>query len=124
MNYTEYFQVVRSASELPDEVFATHWMLMPCIASVPGTNEEDLDMTKEALKALHKRLNRSLPEIRALAGLSQAGLAHRFGIPVATVQNWEARDCCPIYVRLMMMELFDQWNPETDMGVSVSVGRK
>ena len=123
MTYTEYFQIVRSASELSGEVFATHWMLMPCISSIPGTNEATPDPTKAVLKALHKRLNQSLPEIRALAGLSQAGLAHRFGIPVATVQNWEARDCCPIYVRLMMLELFGQWNPVTDMGVSASAGR-
>ena len=123
MTYTEYFQIVRSASELSGEVFATHWMLMPCISSIPGTNEATPDTTKAVLKALHKRLNQSLPEIRALAGLSQAGLAHRFGIPVATVQNWEARDCGPIYVRLMMLELFGQWNPVTDMGVSASAGR-
>lgn len=123
MTYTEYFQIVRSASELSDEVFATHWMLMPCISSIPGTDEANLDTTKGVLKALHKRLNQRLPEIRALAGLSQAGLAHRFGIPVATVQNWETRDCCPIYVRLMMLELFGQWNPVTDMGVSASASR-
>ncbi len=123
MTYTEYFQIVRSASELSDEVFATHWMLMSCISSIPGTNEANPDTTKAVLKALHKRLNQRLPEIRALAGLSQAGLAHRFGIPVATVQNWEARDCCPIYARLMIMELFGQWDPVMDMGVSASAGR-
>ena len=47
-------------------------------------------------------------EIRQAAGLTQAQLAARFGIPKRTIENWEAAGGnarnCPEYVRRMMAE--------------------
>ena len=48
-------------------------------------------------------------EIRQAAGLTQAQLAARFGIPKRTIENWEATGdnarTCPEYVRRMMAEI-------------------
>ena len=48
-------------------------------------------------------------EIRQAAGMTQAQLAERFGIPKRTIENWEAAGqnarACPEYVRRMMAEL-------------------
>lgn len=48
-------------------------------------------------------------EIRQAAGLTQAQLAARFGIPKRTIENWEATGgsarACPEYIRKMMAEL-------------------
>ena len=47
-------------------------------------------------------------ELRQAAGLTQAKLAARFGIPKRTVESWEATGpsarACPGYVRRMMAE--------------------
>lgn len=47
----------------------------------------------------------TVQQIRAAATLTQAKLAELFHIPLRTVQCWEQRGSCPIYVRLMMMNI-------------------
>lgn len=52
--------------------------------------------------------HRSVREIRAAAGMTQADLAAHFAMPKRTIENWEAdgaaaRSCAP-YIRLMMQE--------------------
>lgn len=117
MTAKTYAEIVRSADEMPAELFAARWMLMPEAESIPGIDPADLDRTKEVLVQLHERITRPLADIRKAAGFSQQKLADLFAIPVATVRNWEQRDCCPIYMRLMMQEALGQWSPADDMGV-------
>lgn len=40
--------------------------------------------------------------IRKILGLSQNDLAIAFRIPVATVRNWDSKDCMPIYIYEML----------------------
>lgn len=40
--------------------------------------------------------------IRKLLDLSQNELAIAFDIPVATVRNWDSKDCMPIYIYQML----------------------
>ena len=120
MTTKTYAEIVRSADEMPAELFAARWMLMPEAESIPGIDPADLDRTKAVLVQLHERITRPLADIRKAAGLSQQKLADRFAIPVATVRNWEQRDCCPIYMRLMMQEALGQWSPADDMGVHIN----
>lgn len=117
MTEKKYSEIVKSASEMPEELFVSRWMLMPEIECIPGTQQDDLDKTKKALSKIYKAINLPLSEIRAQAGLSQGKLAARFAIPLSTVCNWEARKCCPVYVRLMIMEALDMWSPYENMGV-------
>lgn len=119
MTTKTYAEIIRSADEMPAGLFAARWRLMPEAESIPGIDPADPDRTKEVLVQLHERITRPLADIRKAAGLSQQKLADRFAIPVATVRNWEQRDCCPIYMRLMMQEALGQWSPSADMGVQI-----
>lgn len=47
----------------------------------------------------------SFKDIRAASGLSQVAFSEHFCVGRRTVENWEARDCCPTYTKLMMAEL-------------------
>lgn len=40
--------------------------------------------------------------IRKLLGFSQRDLADCFGIPIATVRNWDSKDCMPPYIGEML----------------------
>lgn len=40
--------------------------------------------------------------IRKMLGLSQNDLAIAFNVPVATVRNWDSKDCMPIYIYEML----------------------
>lgn len=40
--------------------------------------------------------------IRKILGLSQNDLAIAFDIPVATIRNWDSKDCMPIYIYEML----------------------
>lgn len=49
----------------------------------------------------------STKAIREVYGMTQAQFAERFEIPLRTVQNWEQRSCCPVYVlRILQWCLF------------------
>lgn len=117
MTYKKYCEIVRTAAESPAELFVPRWLLMLEKDEIPGADTANLDATKAELLRVHALINRPVSEIRAIAGLSQSELAARICAPVATVQGWEQRRKCPLYVRLMMMELLGQWSPAKDMGV-------
>ena len=119
MTTKTYAEIIRSADEMPADLFAARWRLMPEAESIPGIDPADLDKSKAVLISLHRRMTRPLSDIRKEAGLSQQKLADRFAVPVATIRNWEQRDCCPIYTRLMMQEALGQWSPSADMGVQI-----
>lgn len=40
--------------------------------------------------------------VRKMLGLSQNELAIAFDIPVATIRNWDSKDCMPIYIYEML----------------------
>lgn len=44
-------------------------------------------------------------EIRKRLGLTQVQFADRFEIPLATVRNWDARNCMPVYIDNMLWQL-------------------
>lgn len=44
--------------------------------------------------------------IRKLLGFSQKDLADCFGIPIATVRNWDSKDCMPTYIGEMLYYIF------------------
>lgn len=45
-------------------------------------------------------------DIRRKLGLTQVQFADKFEIPLATVRNWDARNCMPVYINNMLLELF------------------
>lgn len=44
--------------------------------------------------------------IRKLLGFSQKDLADCFGIPIATVRNWDSKDCMPTYIGEMLSYIY------------------
>lgn len=44
-------------------------------------------------------------DIRLKLGLTQVQFADKFEIPLATVRNWDARSCMPVYINNMLLEL-------------------
>ena len=104
MTYKTYSEFVRSADELPFELFRARWLLMPDCESIYGWNSADLDHGAMLLQDIHGIVNRPISDIRAAAGLTQQAFADRFAIPLRTVQNWEARKCCPVYVRVLIQQ--------------------
>jgi len=65
----------------------------------------DSDAVMEVLQRIYLVAHMTLAEIRAVTGLTQVKFAERFCIPRRTVQNWELRNNCPDYTRLMMADL-------------------
>jgi hypothetical protein len=57
----------------------------------------------ENLRDIYTAATRTVREIVAHSGLSQAAFAERYCIPKRTVENWctESREC-PIYLRLLL----------------------
>lgn len=45
-------------------------------------------------------------EIRSKFGFSQRDLSLAFNIPIATVRNWDAKDCMPKYIRDMLFWIY------------------
>ena len=45
--------------------------------------------------------------IRKLLGFSQKDLADCFGIPIATVRNWDSKNCMPTYIVEMLSYIYD-----------------
>ena len=57
----------------------------------------------EVLRAIYAAVNRTVRDIVAASGLSQAAFAERYCIPKRTVENWcsGSREC-PLYTRLLL----------------------
>lgn len=56
----------------------------------------------------------SIKEIRAKTGLSQVKFAEKFCVPRRTLEDWEAKNTCPNYVRLMLAQLAGVYKKNTD----------
>lgn len=104
MTYKTYSHFVRSADEHPFELFRAGWLLLPDCESITGWDPADLDHGADLLRSIYDIVNRPIADIRAASGLSQQAFADRFAIPRRTVQNWEGRGGCPVYVRLMIQQ--------------------
>lgn len=101
MTQATYSEMIRSADELPFDLFRSRWLLMPECDSILGFDASNLDHSAEVLRTVYDEINLPIQSLRAASGLSQRRFADLFAIPFRTVQNWEARGGCPIYLRLL-----------------------
>ena len=104
MTYATYSEFVRSADELPFDIFRARWLLMPECDNIKEFDPDDLDHSTNVLHDLYDEIRRPIGSLRAISGLSQKKFADRFAIPCRTVQNWEARGGCPIYLRSLIRQ--------------------
>ncbi len=117
MTYATYSEFVRSADELPFDIFRARWLLMPECDNIKEFDPDDLDHSTNVLHDLYDEIRRPIGSLRAISGLSQKKFADRFAIPCRTVQNWEARGGCPIYLRLLIRQSLGLPSLEELLGV-------
>lgn len=51
-------------------------------------------------------VNLPFHDLRAQMGLTQIQLSERLCAPRRTVENWEYRDTCPVYIRLLIARVW------------------
>lgn len=70
----------------------------------------------EALRGIYTAAHRTVREIIAAAGMTQAAFAEHLCIPRRTVEDWccGRRECLP-YIRLMMQEVLGLYTPPNKM---------
>lgn len=117
MTYKKYAEIVRSAVELSEDLFVSRWLMMPECESIRGFTPEDLDASSNRLRSIYHTLNMPAVEIRKKMGLSQKKFAYHFCIPLRTAQNWEIVGGCPVYTRLMLMQLCGMFDPVAEFGI-------
>lgn len=117
MTYSQMTEIIRSAATTQEQIFVSRWLLMPESVSICGFTSDNIDTNREVLKKLHATINQPMIKIREQAGISQKQLSDRFVIPIKTIQGWETRTNCPIYVKLMIMELLGLINLQKIFGV-------
>lgn len=86
--------------------FVSDWATSSLFLDPNDTNPipEDLIQTVgQVWDAAH----RSISDIRATTGLSQARFAALYGIPKRTYQNWEIGRGCPNYIRYLIQKDLD-----------------
>ena len=92
-------------SQPNSDIFVSEWATSSLFDPSPDGPAPDYNKITEQLKQIHRLAHISLPELRAISGLTQAAFAERFCIPRRTVEGWEAKGTCPSYVRLMLAQL-------------------
>lgn len=67
-----------------------------------------------ALRGIYAAVNRTVRQIVAASGLTQAAFAEHLCIPLRTVENWcgGLREC-PVYVRLLIQQALGLYTPPT-----------
>ena len=88
-----YYDLIKAAETMTEPEFLTAY---------PG------------MESLCAAVNRTMPEIVSVSGLSGRDICRRFGISYRTMEDWTApRRACPVYVRLMIQELLGIYSPLT-----------
>lgn len=69
-------------------------------------NPELSQLTTAQAAEIFNLSHASIADLRKKAGETQSTFAQKIGAPVTTVRNWEQRDQCATYIRLMIAEIF------------------
>lgn len=104
MTYKQYFFCVAETANYDDlDAYVSDMMS----SSILGGAENSLSLAqrREQLCNVYTAATRTVREIVAAAGMTQAAFAEAFCIPLRTVENW-CTGCreCPLYTRLMMQK--------------------
>lgn len=70
---------------------------------------EDAEPTHDVIGkcgTLWDAVNLPFADIRKKLGLTQAQMAKRLCAPRRTVENWEYRDTCPVYIRILIARVW------------------
>lgn len=103
MTYKTFYQLFGEALDSPSaDLFTAERGWQDWMDTEMGG---DSDAVADALQHIYHVAHMSVAEIRAATGLTQVKFAERFCIPRRTLENWESRNNCPDYIRLMMADV-------------------
>lgn len=83
------------------DAFTSDWALSTIWEDGPSSIEDRADICGRIWDLAHM----TLADIRHELGLTQSQLSERFCLPFRTVTNWETRQSCAPYVRLLIARL-------------------
>lgn len=104
MTDKQFYQAFRDAFAYSDpDVFASVVALSDIF---PADEDDDLQALAEELRHVWRYAHITVREIVQHTGLTQANFAHRFVIPLRTLESWlGGTSACPPYTRLMLAKL-------------------
>lgn len=103
MTYTTFYQLFGEALESSStDLFVAERGWQDWMDTEMGG---DSDAVMDTLQHIYRVAHMTVAEIRATTGLTQVKFGERFCIPRRTIQNWELRNNCPDYIRLMMADV-------------------
>ena len=106
MTYKTFYMLLGAAQEEADrDRYIAEWSTSSAILPEPDAPEQpDYDAITADLGNIWDVAHLSLAAIRATSGMTQVAFAERYCIPRRTLENWEYKDNCPVYIRLMMAD--------------------
>nr|DAK99151.1 MAG TPA: helix-turn-helix domain protein [Caudoviricetes sp.] len=81
--------------------FVSDWAL----SSIWG-DDADISKAAEQCGKIWDAVHKPMGEIRASMGLTQAQMAERLCVPKRTLENWEYKGTCPVYVRILIARVW------------------
>ena len=104
MTDKQFYHAFREAFSYSDpDAFASDVALSDIFTAVDG---DDLPALSEELRHVWRYAHITVREIVQHTGLTQANFAHRFVIPLRTLESWlGGTSACPPYTRLMLAKL-------------------
>ncbi len=107
MTHTQITLAAQEAPHYSDPgVFVSDLLLSAAFLPPEDETAEPNMSLVPALKTVWTAVNGSFAELLTALELTQTECSRRFRVPLRTVQGWKLGEReCPIYIRLMMVEL-------------------
>lgn len=68
--------------------------------------DQDIEKASAFCGQIWDAINLPISEIRKRMGLTQVQMAERLCVPRRTLENWEYRGTCPIYIKLLIYRVW------------------
>lgn len=75
------------------------------LSSIWGDDGKEIS-TADQCGILWDAVNLPFSELRARMGLTQAQMSERLCVPRRTLENWEYRGTCPVYIRILIARVW------------------
>lgn len=96
-----------AVSERDQDRYLAEWSSSSIFFPTDSSDAPNTADLGETLQNIWELANFPFRVIWQRSGLTQSAFSSRFCLPYRTLQNWVSRDCCPDYVRLMLVKELD-----------------
>ena len=100
-DHQRYILVGEAQSDTDRETFVSDWAL----SSMWG-DDADIAKIAEQCGKIWDAIHKPMGEIRASMGLTQTQMAERLCVSKRTLENWEYKGTCPVYVRILIARVW------------------